>query len=153
MNLEIEQKFLVDRNLLEFPERSICIVQGYLNDDPVTRIRCMTGTCKQAFLTIKSKRKGISCLEFEYEIPYEDAIVILQMTTKIVEKQRYEIWYDGFAWEVDVFSGVNEGLIIAEIELPDENTNFKLPKWIITEVSSDSRYNNSNLANHPYTTW
>jgi CYTH domain-containing protein len=75
------------------------------------------------------------------------------MTTKIIEKDRYKILYDGFTWEIDVFSSSNKGLIIAEIELPDENTIFKQPEWATIDVSFDSRYNNCNLANYPYSIW
>lgn len=154
MGIEIERKFLVDCNLLELPKQSTHIIQGYLNDDPVTRIRCTNDASSlQAFLTIKSKRIGICCSEFEYEIPYDDGITILKMTTKIIEKNRYKILYDGFTWEIDVFSSLNKGLIIAEIELPEENTIFKQPEWATVDVSLDSKYYNCNLVSYPYSMW
>ena len=73
--------------------------------------------------------------------------------THPVEKTRYEIHYEGFLWEVDVFLGKNEGLIMAEIELKSENQYFPRPAWILEEVSADLRYYNSWLAGHPFSEW
>ena len=71
----------------------------------------------------------------------------------IIEKARYKIAADGLVWEVDEFFGVNEGLIVAEVELQSEDQEFVKPEWVGEEVSGDPRYFNSNLVNHPYTTW
>ena len=71
----------------------------------------------------------------------------------IIDKKRYKIPFDGLIWEVDEFFGVNEGLIVAEVELSDENQSFKKPEWVGDEISSDPKYFNSNLVANPYTTW
>lgn len=68
-------------------------------------------------------------------------------------KKRYKIAKDGLIWEVDEFFGVNEGLIVAEVELQSEDQTFEKPEWVGDEVSGDPRYFNSNLVNNPYTTW
>jgi adenylate cyclase len=93
-------------------------------------------------------------MEFEYDIPMEDAEkLFLIAKTPAVEKYRYKIEYAGNIWEVDEFLGDNEGLVIAEIELESENQTFQKPSWIGMEVSGDKRYTNANLARNPYKNW
>ena len=70
-----------------------------------------------------------------------------------VEKIRFKEKIGELVWEIDVFKGENEGLIMAEVELAHENQNFDLPDWIGEEVSSDSRYYNSWLSGNPYSGW
>ena len=127
--------------------------QGYLSHGTATvRVR-IAG--EQAFLTIKGKTQGISRCEYEYAIPNADARHMLATLCDeaAIEKTRYIIEHAEKIWEVDVFHGANQGLIVAEIELNDEHEKFTLPDWIAEEVSSDARYFNSQLAKHPYSQW
>ncbi|MCP4660634.1 MAG: CYTH domain-containing protein, partial [bacterium] len=104
---------------------------------------------------VKGVSTGITRMEFEYEIPLADANGMLDnlCETPLIEKTRYVIPYEGFTWEVDEFHGENAGLIVAEVELEDENQEFRRPPWVGEEVSDDPRYFNANLVEHPYTTW
>ena len=110
---------------------------------------------EEAYLTIKSKTEGISRNEFEYPIPLEDAQIILDTLCDrpLIEKIRYKIDYDNLIWEVDEFKGENQGLILAEVELENENQTINIPDWVGEEVSHDPRYYNVNLVKHPYQTW
>jgi adenylate cyclase len=156
MGIEIERKFLVKKLLWEkLPKHDQKnYKQGYLlnKDDRVVRLR-IAGD--QGYITIKGIASGISRLEFEYPIPKSDAEEMLaHFKPESTEKIRYRIPAgDGLTWEVDVFSGANQGLIVAEIELLSEDQTFDLPDWIDVEVTDDERYSNSSLALHPYTTW
>ncbi len=108
----------------------------------------------QAYLTIKGATSGITRSEFEYEIPVSDAESMLALCgDAIVEKKRYFIEHAGMTWELDVFSGANDGLIMAEVELESEDQSFELPDWVGPEVSADPRYRNSYLARHPSREW
>ena len=99
----------------------------------------------KAFLTIKGNPEGISRTEIEYEIPVEDARVLLEMCLdNPIEKIRYEEDVAGKLWEIDVFSGKNKGLILAEVELESENETVEIPEWVTEEVSTDKRYYNRN---------
>ena len=153
MNIEIERKFLLLNNLWKSEAVGVHYKQAYLNEkgDNTIRVR-IEGN--QAKLTIKSKATNISRMEFEYDIPKEDAEkLFLIAKTPAVEKYRYKIEYAGNIWEVDEFLGDNEGLVIAEIELESENQTFQKPSWIGMEVSGDKRYTNANLARNPYKNW
>ena len=150
---EIERKFLVQNDVyrtLAVPRR---IAQGYLNSDKLRTVRVRIDG-DSAFLTVKSITIGISRHEFEYPIPTDHATELLALCEKpIIEKQRYRIPYRGMIWEIDEFLGQNEGLVVAEIELPDATTTFELPPWLGPEVSNDPRYFNSNLIRNPYSSW
>ena len=131
----------------------VLIRQGYLclDIDRTVRIRIADD---RSHVTIKGRTAGITRTEFEYEIPSEDAKQMIQMCTgDLIEKMRYRIFDNGLLWEVDVFEGANEGLVVAEIELADEHQKFRLPDWTGIEVSDDPRYFNSNLVIHPYRSW
>jgi len=116
------------------------------------RIRIVKG---KAFFTIKGKSDGPKRLEFEYMIPIEDANEMLNNLCKkpIIDKTRYKIQYKGLEWEVDEFHGNNKGLIIAEVELQNENQEIETPDWIGMEVTGDPNYYNSNLIRSPYSSW
>lgn len=92
-------------------------------------------------------------MEFEYEIDRPDAAYMLMLCESVIEKTRYMIEHHGMTWELDVFSGANEGLVMAEIELESEEQEFDLPEWAGEEVSGDPRYYNAHLARHPFKKW
>ncbi len=145
--MEIERKFLIHRQLWDAvikpsPKK---IVQAYLvsTAEKTIRIRIKGD---QGFITIKGPTKGISRSEFEYEIPLIDAeALISQFAEKVINKERYEIYFDEKLWEIDVFHGKLEGLILAEIELESEDETFSVPEWIGKEVSHDVEYYNARL--------
>ncbi|MBK9256429.1 MAG: CYTH domain-containing protein [Saprospiraceae bacterium] len=148
MGKEIERKYLVDPtkwNATEKAEGNF-IHQGYLSVEPERTVRVRL-VDKKAFLTIKGKNEGSVRTEYEYEIPAEDASEMLdELCIYKLSKIRYKVLYEGKIWEVDEFSGNHSGLIIAEIELNDVDEKFELPLWVKEEVTHDSRYFNSNLA-------
>jgi adenylate cyclase len=154
---EIERKFLVDtlrlNEFLSLSRVSYSIAQGYLCEDErrVVRVR-LKG--QHAFVTIKITQSELTRAEFEYPIPVVDAQILLHSCAAgLVEKRRYEIDFYGKTWEVDVFEGLNKGLVIAEVELIHEQEEIILPYWIKEEVTYDARYLNSNLAKNPYLKW
>ena len=154
MNKEIERKFLLKNTDWKiFANTGISIKQGYLNSSKelTTRIRTKG---KQAFITIKGKTEGISRAEFEYEIPLKDALELLKLCQNSnIEKTRYEVKIDEHIWEIDVFEGENEGLIVAEIELSSEDETFKKPTWLGKEVSFEDKYFNACLVEKPFKDW
>jgi len=153
MAVEIERKFLVNPDLWTPDDQGTRIVQAYLGlyPNPTVRIR-IAG--EKAFLTIKGRSETISRPEFEYEVPLDDALEMLNLAiSHPVEKTRHELMYEGFRWEIDVFSGKNSGLIMAEIELDSENQEFPWPDWLLEEVSADGRYYNSYLSGCPFCEW
>lgn len=152
MAAEIERKFLVKEDWR--PQvQGVRIAQGYLSSVPERTVRVRIKGQK-GYLTVKGRNTGIRRAEFEYEIPLSDAEAMLTLCEQpLIEKWRYLEPYGGFTWEVDVFSGANEGLIVAEIELPAENASFAKPGWAGQEVSGDARYYNSSLIHHPYREW
>jgi len=154
MGKEIERKFLVIGDEWRKLADGTSYRQGYLSTVKERTVRVRTIDDK-GFLTIKGITVGATRLEYEYEIPALEAGELLEALCEkpIVEKHRYKIPYEGFIWEVDEFHGVNEGLIVAEIELPSEDQEFIKPEWIGEEVSGDPRYFNSNLIKHPFTQW
>jgi len=154
--MEIERKYLVNRESWEQIRHKAVktsIRQGYLSTDPGRTIRIRISGDK-AWLTIKGATRGISRSEFEYEIPLDEGLQLMEMVkTPLVEKNRYVIDYNNFTWEVDEFFGDNEGLLIAEVELESESDQPELPDWIGEEVTPDRRYSNLNLALNPYQKW
>lgn len=126
----------------------LSIHQGYLSDNETATVRVRTKGNK-AFITIKSKTVGITRLEFEYEIPVDEALELLKLCAdRTLTKTRFELEHGGKIWELDVFAGRHEGLLLAEIELSSESEGFTLPPWLGEEVSTDPRYFNSFLASH-----
>lgn len=153
MPAEIERKFLVANNSWRDGSPGTMIAQGYLSQDPERTVRVRIGG-EKAWLTIKGRTEGISRAEFEYEIPLEDAHELLAMCLRsVIEKTRHEVSYAGHLWEIDVFHGDNEGLIVAEVELADATISPALPPWVGVEVSAEARYFNSCLAVLPYFHW
>lgn len=147
MAFEIEHKYLVINNdFREMATGKIEIKQGYLNRNPDRTVRVRTMGSK-GFLTVKSRNHGAKRLEFEYEIPYEDAKEILKLAEPgIVEKTRFFIPYDGLIWEVDEFHGSQKGVILAEVEIPDITHNYERPPFIGQDITGNPDYYNSNLS-------
>jgi CYTH domain-containing protein len=146
---------LVNKNLwqLASPLNGVKIVQAYLLSDPekVIRVRIKG---EKAYLTIKGKTTGASRLEYEYEIPQADALQLISgFGSQIIEKTRYTLHYNSKLWEVDVFEGLNSGLIIAEIELESEDETYSIPEWAERNVTAFREYYNSYLAEHPFSSW
>ena len=148
--IEIERKFLVS-NLnacLQHQTTSTRIIQGYLSFDPARTVR-VRKTDTEAFITIKGKPNstGDTRYEWEKEIPENDAAQLLKLCLgQIIQKTRYVISHKSHLFEVDVFSGKLQGLVIAEVELSAAEEQVDLPTWIGKEVTGDSRYFNSHLA-------
>ena len=155
MAIEIERKFLVDHEqwrLLSKPAGKH-YRQGYILSDDIKTIRVRV-TDELGYITIKGKTKGISRLEYEYTIPVNEGIELLNnFAVSELEKTRYCITYEGKVWEVDEFLGDNQGLLVAEIELEDESETFKLPAWITVEVTGEKKYYNSALSVNPFNRW
>ena len=155
MGREIERKFLVTGDgWKKSVARSVNYRQGYLASQEQCSIRVRVSD-RQAHLNIKSATLGVERLEYEYEIPLADAHEMLdQLTTgPLIEKTRHYVDVAGHTWEVDVFSGDNEGLIVAEIELESADEPFDRPDWAGDEVSDDPRYYNVCLVTNPYKNW
>ena len=154
MKTEIERKFIVTNNLYkELGSYEHCL-QGYIASDtePLIRIRTIGN---KSYLTMKSDVNGITRLEYEYEIPNKDAKDLLGLFCKktTIEKNRYIIHYKSTLWEVDEFLGDNQGLVVAEVELESEQQPYDKPSWVGSEISTDKKYYNYNLAQCPYRTW
>jgi CYTH domain-containing protein len=153
---EIERKFLVKSN--DFINESSClnrIVQGYLNSDPERTVRVRIKSNK-GYLTIKGKSSdsGMSRFEWEKEINIHEADALLSLCEKgVLDKTRYEVMVGLHVFEVDVFAGENKGLVLAEVELKSEDEDFEKPIWLGEEVTSDARYYNSYLSQHPFKSW
>jgi adenylate cyclase len=154
MAKEIERKYLVKPGAWTPQGEGTHFKQGYLNSqkERVVRVR-IEGTA--AKLTIKGLTTGVTRSEFEYPVPLEDAAVLLdQLCEKpLIDKHRHVEQHSGLFWEIDVFHGDNEGLVVAEVELPSADTPVVLPPWAGEEVSNDPRYFNSNLLKNPYCNW
>jgi adenylate cyclase len=155
MAFEIERKFLVqNESWRPFAGRATLIRQAYLSRNGAMSLRIRIKDNARATLTIKSAASEIRRLEFEYEIPLADASKLIDLRQGgLIEKLRYELPQDGLTWEIDVFQGESQGLIIAEIELPCEDKAFRRPQWLGPEITSDTRYSNASLALAPFRTW
>ena len=155
MAVEIERKFLVaDPSIVERAALPACAMrQAYLATGAVSiRVRI---TNDRARLTVKGPARGIHRAEFEYEIPLGDAEEMMASLRQgeIIEKTRHELSEDGLVWEIDVFAGANAPLVVAEVELDDENIEVAKPAWVGEEVSGDPRFTNASLALIPFGTW
>ena len=152
MPIEIERKFLVESQEWKSND-STFIRQGYLNQDKNRTVRVRTSS-DRGYLTIKGRNIGARRKEFEYEIPLEEAIELLELAEgSIIEKNRFRFVHAGLVWEVDEFLGDNSGLVIAEIEVATENQSIAIPNWVGEEVTLDPRFFNSSLSKNPYKNW
>lgn len=168
MAIEIERKFLLsNQRWRQQVVRTVTMCQGYLQQLPLQQGAYGASTSEnnasirvrvsddKAYLNIKSATIGIVRQEYEYQIPVADANEILKnlCVGPLIEKNRHFVKYADHMWEIDEFSGDNAGLIVAEIELTNENEAFERPDWIGEEVSQDSRYYNVFLSSHPFKSW
>ncbi len=155
MPFEIERKFLVRSDSWRASVGgAMYIRQGYLTRHGSISLRIRLIDNVKATLTVKSAVAEIRRLEFEYEIPLSDGATLLGLREGgIIEKLRYKMPWQGLIWEIDVFLGDNQGLIVAEIELPHEDREFDKPDWLGAEVTSVSRFSNASLAKTPYCRW
>ena len=152
MAKEIERKFLVSGEFRQDSPESYRIMQGYICSDPDRTVRVRVRGDK-GFLTIKgrSSEDGLSRYEWEKEIPVSEAFELMALCgSGVIDKTRYLVPFGGHTYEVDVFYGANEGLVLAEIELSDEQEAFEKPSWLGEEVTGDVRYYNSMLSLHPF---
>lgn len=155
-NLEIERKFLVKS--IAFKDEAFKqtkIVQGFLSTNKKRTVRVRLKG-EQGFLTIKgeSSKNGLSRFEWEKEISKTEAEDLLKLCKKgVIDKTRYEVKVENHIFEVDEFYGDNEGLIIAEVELQDEEETFAKPDWLGKEVTGKIKYYNSQISKKPFTTW
>ena len=155
MGIEIERKFIVKD--LQWMPKSIVpqyLRQGYLSVTPqrTVRVRLLDAIGK---ITIKGESHNSVRLEYEYDIPRQEAEELLDRLClqPQIEKNRYRVPIGPHVWEVDEFLGQNQGLIVAEVELDSVDEFVKIPDWANTEVTSDHRYSNSFLSLHPFKTW
>ena len=153
MAKEIERKFLLKNDNWRRNAKGTFYKQGYLSTQKERTARVRVSG-QQAYLTIKGPSHGASRLEFEYKIPVNDALEILQLCEKpIIEKTRYIVQYKKLKWEIDEFEGENKGLILAEIELTHEDQKIELPEWIGDEVTGNPDYYNASLIKKPFSKW
>lgn len=147
--VEIERKYLVHKTVFNYIDTitPAHITQAYLVNEKSksVRVRIINDS---AFLAIKSEMKNLTRSEYEYEIPVNEALSLIEdFDLKVFKKLRYKIEYQLKTWEIDVFEGKLEGLVIAEIELEKEDEKFEIPEWVGQEVTFDPTYLNANLIN------
>jgi len=150
---EIERKFLVRGDAWRALGRAAVFRQGYLSTvkERTVRIRVVGD---QGWITVKGLTVGATRAEFEYAIPVNDAQEMLELCAQpLIEKTRTVVDLGDLQWEIDEFTGPNEGLIVAEVELQRGDQEIDLPDWVGDEVTDDPRYYNANLTAHPFSTW
>lgn len=155
MGLEIEKKFLVkDESWKQQALHGTYYRQGYISSQSGRVVRIRTREDK-AYLTIKGKSIGATRSEYEYEIPYEEAVEMLAQVCEkpVIEKTRYKIMYENLLWEIDVFEKENKGLVIAEVELEEEEQEIDLPPWVGEEVTMQEKFYNASLIKNPFSQW
>jgi CYTH domain-containing protein len=154
MGVEIERKYRVKGDAWKQPEKGQLYQQGYLSSHPDRTVR-VRRVEDRGYITIKGKTAGAIRAEYEYEIPYQDALALLEHLCErpLIEKVRYQIAYEGLIWEVDEFQGENRGLVVAEVELTDEHQPILLPPWVDQEVTAEAKYYNAHLVKHPFSQW
>lgn len=149
MRIEIERKFLVRVDRLPNLVRGKKLIQVYLSNSPAVRVRIGE---RFSNLTIKYRKINFN-EEYIFKIPLKDAKRLINQTNNKVEKTRYKLKLNGDVWEVDIFTGKNKGLVMAEIELKSVKSKFQKPLWVGKEVTEDLRYTNENLAKEPFSNW
>ncbi|MBX3131675.1 MAG: CYTH domain-containing protein [Polyangiaceae bacterium] len=156
MSLEIERKFLVVTDQWRDQGAVLELRQGYLCATLERTVRVRVDGAR-AWLTIKGKSRGAVRLELEYPIPLGEAEQLLGLCDALVEKRRHHVPHGELTWEVDEFTGKNAGLVVAELEGPDEVTLARAvanaPPWVGREVTSDPRFTNAALSERPFAEW
>lgn len=155
MPTEIERKFLLkNSSWKELADEGTQYSQGYIVGSKHASVRVRIQG-KRAYLNIKSATIDIVRQEFEYEIPFDEATEMLETLCDkpLIDKVRYLIKHENHVWEIDVFSGDNDGLTVAEVELKNKDEKFIKPDWLGEEVSDDERYYNVCLVKHPFKDW
>ncbi|MBL7906017.1 MAG: CYTH domain-containing protein [Bacteroidales bacterium] len=155
MGQETERKFLVSGEFRHLAHKQTRITQGYLCSVPERTVRVRTKG-EKGFITIKGigNASGTSRYEWEKEIPVEEVTELLKICEPgVIDKTRYQVKAGPHTYEVDEFYGENQGLIVAEVELTNENEQFEKPEWLGEEVTGDVKYYNSMLMKHPFTKW
>jgi adenylate cyclase len=154
--IEIERKFLVRSDAYKSEAfRQSEIMQGYIASGNGRTVRVRIKNDK-GFLTIKgpSVDGGLSRYEWEHEIPLHEARELMQLCEPgIIHKTRYEVQVGNLIFEIDEFYGDNQGLVIAEVELPDVHTVHSVPEWLGAEVTGNRNYYNAQLRKNPYKSW
>lgn len=154
MAQEIERKFMVVGEYKHLAHSSMHLVQGYIASGRRTvRVRLSDD---RAWLTIKgpSRDGGLTRYEWEHPIEAKEAMELLQLAEgALIDKRRWLVNYEGHTFEVDEFAGLNEGLVIAEVELRSADEEFATPAWLGREVTGERRFYNSHLRSHPYSEW
>ncbi len=156
MATEFEHKLLVTTDGWRHSvSSSSTIRQAYLCVQPGMTVRVRLVDERSAYLTIKGKQAGIARPEYEYEIPIADADELSKMAQDghPIAKTRHELGGRWAGWVVDEFGGENVGLVLAELEVPTEDTAWEVPEWAGQDVTADSRYTNAVLWAHPYARW
>ena len=155
MPIEIERKYLLrSDDWKQASDQGRYIVQGYLAGSEQASVRVRIEG-NRANINIKSATLGVYRKEYEYPVPLEQAREMLDTLCEhpLIEKTRYIVKHDGLEWEIDVFAGENDGLVVAEVELESEDQKINLPDWCGEEVSDDPRYYNVSLGKHPFSAW
>ncbi|MEI6895866.1 MAG: CYTH domain-containing protein [Colwellia sp.] len=156
MAQEIERKYRVNGESFKAKaEKSLRIIQGYLCSVPERTVRVRIKGDK-GFLTIKGigNESGASRYEWESEISTAEAKELLKICEPgVIDKTRFIVEYEGHTFEVDEFYADNQGLVVAEVELDDEEQVVNKPEWLGEEVTGDVRYYNSMLMKQPYCQW
>lgn len=162
MGTEIERRFLVNTNDDSFNQFIKCaeplhISQGYICNDSNAVVRVRRAVTMRDgdfyYITVKISSPSIVTPEYEYKIPKKDGQDLIHCGCKgsLVEKTRYKYKHpiDGKIWDVDVFDGDNNGLVIAEVELEDENESIEIAPWIKSEITGMREYSNLALSQVP----
>ncbi|HGO8233669.1 CYTH domain-containing protein [Neisseria meningitidis] len=154
MPIEIERRFLIENdNWRQYADEPLLLKQAYLSVEKERTVRVRI-VGQQAWLTLKGYISELSRSEFEYEIPLADAEKMMEtMCPFKMGKRRYPVRWGGSLFEIDVFLGENAPLVVAEIELPDENADFDRPDWLGREITSDGMFTNAYLSRHPFSSW
>jgi adenylate cyclase len=156
MPKEVERKFLVNSDAYKALSFSITrITQAYIATNPSATVRVRING-EKAFITIKGvgNESGTTRYEWEKEITLEEANELLQLCTSgVIDKIRHKVNFNGFIYEVDEFFGENEGLVVAEIELNNEDDVFEKPHWLGKEVTGEAKYYNAVLVQHSFNKW
>jgi adenylate cyclase len=152
---EIERKFLVaNEGWRELTEPGRSFRQAYLAETDRAAIRVRISDGKEAVITIKSAKPGLSRSEFEYSVPVADAEALAELRQgSVLRKTRFRVPQTDMNWEVDVYHGENAGLVIAEIEVDSEDASVEKPPWVGKEVTGERRFYAAQLARRPFQSW